>query len=108
MSDQKLEWSVVTTVLVVGARFEETGSEGKRLILALQQPADRRIELRLTKDNFRYLLRRMKSANHLREHFTEADGLELHRWILRKYIKVRARKILNTKRIEVEFIDFVE
>ena len=105
MNEQKLEWSITTTTLVVGSRFEESGLEGKRLILAVTLGGGSRIEIRITEDQFRHLLRRMKPSNHHREEFTEADGLELRRWILRKYIKVRAQKFVETKRLEVTFID---
>lgn len=108
MSNEKLEWSVVRPVLVRGARFEESGVEGKRSILVLQLLETNRIELRLTQENFRYLLRRMKESNHHREEFMQADGEELHRWIKKKYIKVRVQKHVGTNRLVVEFVDLIE
>lgn len=108
MSNEKLEWSVVGPVLVMGARFEESGIEGKRSVLLLKLPAGRQIELRLTQENFRYLLRKMKESNHYREEFMQADGEELHRWIKKKYIKVRVQKHVGTNRLVVEFVDLIE
>jgi hypothetical protein len=107
MINEKLEWSVVCSALVTGARFEESGMEGKRSVLALILPDNRRIELRLTQEDFRYLLRKMKESNHHREEFTQADGEELHRWIKKKYIKVRVQKYIGTKRLTVEFVNIL-
>jgi len=107
MSGEKIEWSVQIEGTVHNTEFESSSTEGKRSVLSISVEGKYFFRLRLTRAVFHHLMEKMKGHWELREEFTEADGLELHRWLRFRRIKIRVQKVLGSNRTLVSFVEFL-
>jgi len=104
MNEEKIEWSVQIEGTVHSAEFESSSTEGKRSVLRISVEGKHYFRLRLTHEVFHHLMEKMKGSWELREEFTEADGLELHRWLRFRRIKIRVQKVLGSEKRLVSFV----